>query len=49
MEGFGSGIWLRYGAKRTTDEFPTLDVRELKRAGPIDPRQERVEDGCTVR
>ncbi len=44
MGGFGSGIWPRYSARRTTDELPALDVRKLKRAGLVHPGQERIED-----
>ena len=43
MGGFGSGRLPGVSVKRTTDEFSTLDVQELKRAGLISPGQERVE------
>ena len=39
MGGFGSGLWPRYSLRYTTDEFLAVDVRELKRAGLIEPGQ----------
>ncbi len=44
MGGFGSGIWPRYSARRTTDELPALDVRELKRTGLVHREQECIEN-----
>ena len=44
MGGFESGTWSRHSAGRTTDELPALDVRKLKRAGLVNPGQERLED-----
>lgn len=44
MGGFGSGIYSRYSSRRTTDELPALDIRELKRAGLVLAGQERIED-----
>jgi hypothetical protein len=42
--GFGSGRLPGGSGRHTTDDLPALDVRELKRAGLIDPGQERVEN-----
>ena len=43
MDGFESNRGSRDSGRKTTDELPSLDVRELKRAGLIDPGQEMVE------
>lgn len=43
MDGFGSDRWPEEGGRKTTDELPALDVRELKRDGLIDQGQELVE------
>jgi len=43
VDGFGSDRWPEESGKMTTDEVAALDVRELKRAGLIDPGQELVE------
>jgi hypothetical protein len=42
VDGSESDRWPEEASK-TTDEFPALDVRQLKRAGLIDPEQELVE------
>ncbi len=43
MDRFGSDGWLREDGRKTPDDLPALDVRELKRAGLIDPGHELVE------
>ncbi len=40
MGGFGSGRWRGYSDRKTTDDFLTLDVRDLKREGLISKGQE---------
>lgn len=44
MGGTGSGRWRGEGSsqRQTTDQLPSLDVRDLKRDGLIAPGQERV-------
>ncbi len=42
MGGWGSGTYARNGARRTTDDLPSLDVRELKRGGTIAPGKEEL-------
>ena len=43
MDGGGSEVWSEGSVRRTTDEVASLDVRVLKRAGLIGPRQEVLE------
>ncbi len=50
MGGWGSGRYARAGAKRTTDDLLSLDVREMKREGRIVPEQEEfiVREGVEI-
>ena len=50
MGGWGSGRYARAGAKRTTDDLLSLDVREMKREGRIVPGQEEfiVREGVEI-
>lgn len=41
MDGYE--IWVDEEVRKTTDELPALDVRNLKRAGHIGSGQEQVE------
>lgn len=43
MDGFEADRQPDEDGRKTTDEFPVLDVRQLKRAGLIEPGQELVE------
>ncbi len=38
----GSDGWSGENVRKTTDEFPTLDVRKLRREGLVDPGQEQL-------
>jgi hypothetical protein len=39
MGGFGSGSWIRQWRRLTTDELPSLDIREMRRTGWLVPGQ----------
>lgn len=41
--GYDGNTTAKCVLRRTTDELPTVDVRDLKRAGSIAPGQERVQ------
>ena len=43
MGGSGSGTWSRYEAKRTIDEVPAIDIRELQRHRGLAPGSRFVE------
>lgn len=39
MGGYGSGMWYRFGSKRTTAELSAVDVRAWHRQGKLDPQK----------
>lgn len=48
MGGTGSGTWERTGAKRTTEDVPSLDVRELRRDGTLENGRQGIDLGGYV-